>query len=66
MEKEERLPPWDREPRLLADLMEKYFVEAKISGRDAATTLFLVHGKQRNGETHDMAEDQTFKLFLVS
>lgn len=40
-------------------------VETKISGRTAATTLFVVCAKQRDGSENQIAEGQNFKLFLA-
>lgn len=62
---EEECPPKWNEPTTVSELLEKYLVEAKISGRDPGTTLFLVGARQRNGELNNVSEGQSMKLFLV-
>ena len=45
------LPPWTGEPTDVDSLVSAYHVEAKIPGRVAGTTLFLVQAKNRQGQS---------------
>ena len=63
-ETECQLPAWN-EPSTLQGLTDMYNVENKIAGRTAGTTLYLVQAKGRNGELHEVQDEQKFKLFLV-
>ena len=57
---------WDGEPTEIASLLETYQVEAKIPGRLAGTTLYVMDVKNRvSNKSENIVEDQTFKLFLV-
>ena len=48
-EAEPELPPWVNEPTTIAELQDKYNIEAKPSGRLPGTTLFVVSSKDRTG-----------------
>ena len=43
------LPPWVGEPETIEDLIKVYNVEAKVPGRTAGTTLYLVGATKRDG-----------------
>lgn len=58
--------PWENEPTTVSELLELHVVEAKISGRDAGTTLFVVDARRRNGSLVDTTPNQSYKLFVVS
>ena len=47
------------------ELVDRYVIEGKFSGRTAGTTLYLVQAKARDGSLHQAVEGQRFKLFLV-
>jgi hypothetical protein len=44
------LAPWEGEPADMNSLINKYHVEAKVPGRTAGTTLFLVQAVNRDGK----------------
>lgn len=44
------LAPWEGEPGDMNSLISKYHVEAKVPGRTAGTTLFLVQAVNRDGK----------------
>ena len=48
---EQELAPWTGEPTNITQLQDRYLVEAKITGRLAGTTLFVVMAKDRSGKT---------------
>ena len=60
------LSPWEDEPTTLDMLQDTYIVEAKMSGRDPGTTLFLTVSKKRDGTCVGVQEGQRFKLFLAA
>lgn len=60
---QEVLEPWD-EPLTMEDLLDKYILESKMSGRVANTTLVLTRAKQRDGTVSQIVDGQQFKLFL--
>jgi hypothetical protein len=47
---EPELPPWVNEPATIQTLLDRYNVEAKVTGRLAGTTLFLVASRDRFGK----------------
>ena len=47
---EPELPPWLNEPKDINGVLERYHIEAKVTGRLAGTTLFLVQAKDRSGK----------------
>ena len=49
--KVEELPPWINEPERVDDLLKLYNIEAKVPGRTAGTTLYLVSATRRDGTT---------------
>lgn len=57
--------PWDGEPETIAQLLEAYVVEAKITGKDPATTLYAVQSTKRNGTLSEITANQPYKLFLA-
>ena len=57
--------PWSGEPETIDQLLDRYIVEGKCSGRTAGTTLYLVQCKARDGGVSQALEGQKFKLFLV-
>lgn len=65
-EETKALEPWTGEPTNQEELMDRYIIEAKCSGRTPGTTLFLVQSKFRDGSESQVLEGQRFKLFLVS
>lgn len=44
------LPPWTGEPTSIEGVMDRYHIEAKVSGRVAGSTLILVNSKDRSGK----------------
>ena len=44
------LPPWVTEPNTIQGVLDKYNVEAKVTGRLAGTTLYLVQSRDRTGK----------------
>ena len=64
-EPEQDLPTWEKEPTTIDELMDKYLLETKVSGKTPGTTLFVVQSKARDGTVEDVHGDQDFKLFLV-
>lgn len=57
---------WDNEPKTIKQLLDEYTLEAKIGGRWPGTTLFLMEARSRSGKLEQAAENQHYKLFLVS
>lgn len=53
------------EPSNLDALLEEYYVENKVPGRDPGTTLLLTVATSRSGKTSEIVANQKFKLFLV-
>ena len=68
VEQEESKPiePWTGEPESLNELVDKYVIENKFSGRIPGTTLYLVQCRARDGSTSQALENQRFKLFIVA
>lgn len=62
---DEAIEPW-AEPSTLDALTEKYNLEAKVPGKTAGTSLYVVFAKERSGETREIVEGQQYKLFLVT
>ncbi|CAK9111902.1 Uncharacterized protein SCF082_LOCUS51902 [Durusdinium trenchii] len=60
------LPAWVGEPTDIDGVLQRYNIEAKITGRLAGTTLFVVQAKDRSGKTEQVEERQDFKLFLAA
>lgn len=65
MEEDPGLPAWD-EPTNVQDLTDRYVIESKVAGRTPGSTLYVVQAKARNGAVTEVAENQTYKLFLVA
>ena len=63
---EDEVVPWSDEPTTLDSLNDAYIVEAKVTGRSAGTTIYLVQSKQRGGAAEQVEEGQQYKLFLAS
>ncbi|CAL1163038.1 unnamed protein product [Cladocopium goreaui] len=59
-------PPWVGEPSTMQALLDRYNVEAKITGRLPGTTLFVVSARDRAGKSENIEEHQEFKLFLAA
>ena len=59
------MEPWTGEPENLDELLDRYVVESKFSGRAPACTLYLVCAKNRSGDLHQALPSQRFKLFLA-
>ncbi|CAK8995155.1 Uncharacterized protein SCF082_LOCUS4228 [Durusdinium trenchii] len=58
---------WSGEPTTVDEILNQYYVEAKISGRTAGTTFFVVDAKRRtSGVLDQVSEHQTLKLFMVA
>lgn len=57
---------WTSEPTTLDQLLEMYYVENKLPGREPGTVLLLTHATARNGECSEIVPNQKFKLFLVA
>lgn len=62
---EETGPTWV-EPTTLKELNDAYVLEAKLAGKSAGTSLYVVPSSRRDGTTNDVQERQSFKLFLVA
>lgn len=57
---------WTGEPTDITTLLQTYQVEAKIPGKFAGTTLYVMDTKNRSSnKAENVTEDQTYKLFLV-
>lgn len=59
------MEPWTGEPGTLDEMLDRYVVESKFSGRAPACTLYLVCAKTRSGDLHQALPSQKFKLFLA-
>lgn len=53
------------EPSNLDALLEEYYVENKVPGRDPGTSLLLTVAASRSGKESEIVANQKFKLFLV-
>ena len=58
--------PWTSEPTNLNQLMDRYNLESKLTGRESGTSLYIVNATSRDGQKRDCAEGQEFKLFLAT
>lgn len=56
--------PWD-EPETLEKLVDAYVLEAKMAGKVAGTSLYVVPAKARDGTMKGTVDGQQYKLFLV-
>ena len=56
---------WASEPTKLEDLTGKYELEAKIPGRRAGTSLFVVKATDRAGNIGQVVPEQALKMFLA-
>lgn len=64
---EEKVPDsWTSEPQTLNALLDTYYVESKLPGREPGTALLIAHAKNRQGETTEIVANQKYKLFLVA
>ncbi|CAJ1344537.1 unnamed protein product [Effrenium voratum] len=66
VQEEVELEGWHGEPEKLDDLTRRYIIEAKVSGRTAGTTLYLVQAKDRDNKLEGVVENQQWKLFLAA
>lgn len=57
---------WEGEPSSMDDLLSTYIVESKMSSSMAGASLYLTVSSTRDGNSFNVVEGQTHKLFLVA
>jgi len=62
---DELLPAWLNEPTDISSLQDRYYVEAKIVGREPGTTLFVVQARDRSGKLDACSSPITLFFSLV-
>ncbi|CAK9073804.1 unnamed protein product [Durusdinium trenchii] len=57
-------PAWVGEPGTVQELINKFNIEVKLSGRTPGTTLYVVGSRDRSGKQENVEDRQEFKLYM--